>query len=66
MYIPELLATEELEPKCRKHHKKFKYKLSTIRFNYYEVQINKGWVPIIDFLYNNINDKNLIWSFSDV
>ena len=66
MFIPELLATEKLEPKCRNCDKKFKYKVSTIRFNYYEVRINKGWAPIIDSLYNNIHVKNLIWSFSDI
>ena len=33
-FIPELLATEELEPKCRNCDKKFKYKVSIIRFNY--------------------------------
>ena len=31
MTLPELLAVEELEPKCRNHDKKFKYKTFTLK-----------------------------------
>ena len=29
--MPELLAAEELEPECRNHDKKFKYKTFTLK-----------------------------------
>ena len=32
--IPELLATEELEPNSRNYDKKFKYKAFILNFNY--------------------------------
>ena len=42
MSIPELLTTEELEPNCRNHDKKFKYKTFTLKFKIRNIGTNKN------------------------